>query len=135
MQSPRFNVHVAAGLAAFGFTAIRLLAAPLTLASAEQAVIEALITQDRDTRWDEKHIIADTTQAPFTYLKYEDFVEDLRRTAARRDQPFREALEDFITKNKTSVQTGPIRWKTLVFHFGSRRDFVVHLEMRFRMFT
>ena len=33
------------------------------------------------------------------------------------------------------IQTGPLMGKDLGFHFGSRRDSVIHPEMRFRMFT
>src|ERR1039458_3209322 len=33
-----------------------------------------------------------------------------------------------------NFQTGPIRGKALGFHLGSRRDSVVHPEMRFKIF-
>ena len=107
MQATRLNLPLLAAVLVLG--AIPAPAASLNLTSDEQAVINALVAQDAGTKEWKKHVVADTTSAqpPLAYQKYGEFAAGLRRDAGnQRDQPFREAVEDFITKNRSPVQFG-----------------------------
>ena len=78
-----------------------------TLTLAEQEVIEALIPQDSETMASKKHVIEETTSVRIMLLSYENydtFEESLRQGANDRDQAFREALDDFLKKNRSATQ-------------------------------
>jgi dsDNA-binding SOS-regulon protein len=77
-----------------------------TLPIAEQEVIEALISQDSATKFSKKHIIKETTSVRELHMSesYDAFSERLRRGANDRDEAFKEALDDFLKKNKTAVK-------------------------------
>ena len=54
-----------------------------------------------------KHVIKETTSVRLMLLSYESydtFAEELRQAANARDQAFREALDDFLKKNRTATQ-------------------------------
>lgn len=76
-----------------------------TLTSAEQEVVEALLSQHFDTRNSKQQVIVDTTSvSKLLWGTYDDFSRSLRKKAASRDPAFREALEGFLEKNKTAVR-------------------------------
>ncbi len=107
MQASRLNMVLLVGLLGVGAVTARSASFNLTLE--EQSVINALLTQDGETKEWKKHVVAEMTlaQPPLAYQKYDDFAADLRRDAGnQRDQPFREAVEDFITKNRSPIQFG-----------------------------
>ena len=88
-------------------SAPRARSASSTLTLAEQEVIEALIPQDSATMASKKHVIKETTSVRLMLLSYESydtFAEELRQAANARDQAFREALDDFLKKNRTATQ-------------------------------
>jgi dsDNA-binding SOS-regulon protein len=77
-----------------------------TLTLTEQEVIEALLPQAVMTRHSKKHVIEDTTSVRMLQMgkDYDSFSEGLRQEAKHSDEPFREALDDFLKKNKADVQ-------------------------------
>jgi len=76
-----------------------------TLTLAEQEVIEALLTQDFDTKDSKKHVITETTSVSSLHSgTYDAFSKSLREEAKLRDQEFREALDDFLQKNQTAIR-------------------------------
>ncbi len=78
---------------------------PSTLTPTEQEVIEALLSQHFDTKNSKQQVIVDTTSVSrILWGTYDDFSKSLRKEAEGRDQAFREALEDFLKKNRTAVQ-------------------------------
>ena len=90
--------------------ALSVCAAAPTLTLAEQAVIEALLPQESASK---KYVIEERTsismlQSDHGALQldnaYDTFANPLREEAKDRDKAFKEALEDFLKKNKTPVQ-------------------------------
>ncbi len=77
-----------------------------TLTLAEQEVIEALIPQDIETQESKKHVIEETTSVQDLHFgeSYDEFSADLRRQAKDCDDSFREALDDFLKKNRSAVR-------------------------------
>lgn len=77
-------------------------AAP-TFTPAEQAVIEAIISQE--AKGSNRHVIEDTTSSGMSWAtNYAEYAGMLRHDAAKYDGAFKEALEDFIQKNSTNTQ-------------------------------
>ncbi len=78
---------------------------PGALAPAEQEVVNALLSQHFDTKNSKQQVIVDITSVSrILWGTYDDFSKSLRKEAEGRDQAFREALEDFLKKNKTAVR-------------------------------
>jgi hypothetical protein len=83
----------------------RARAAAATLTLAEQDVIEALLTQDFDTKNSKQHVIRETTSvSQLQSGTYDAFSKSLREEAKQRDQAFKEALDNFLQKNKTAIR-------------------------------
>lgn len=88
-------------------------AAAPTLTLAEQEVIEALLSQEIGTKISKKHVITEYTSTRMLQPDkgvlqlanaYDTFANSLREQAKDGDNAFREALDDFLKKNKTDVQ-------------------------------
>ncbi len=78
---------------------------PTTFTPAEQEIVEALLSQHFDTKNSKQQVIVDTTSVSrILWGTYDDFSRSLRKEAEGRDKAFREALDDFLKKNKTAVR-------------------------------
>jgi hypothetical protein len=77
-----------------------------TLTLAEQEVIEALLRQDAQVRVGKRLVIQEIASMDGVHSgdSTEKAAADLRRDARDRDSAFKEALEDFLAKNKTDTR-------------------------------
>jgi hypothetical protein len=107
-------MHISRSILAFTALAIvlalsktRALSASSILTLTEQEVFEALIAQDSETMASKKLVIKETTSVQMmllSYKNYDEFAESLRHGAHDRDEAFKEALDDFLKKNRTATQ-------------------------------
>jgi hypothetical protein len=84
-----------------------------TLTLTEQEVIEVLLAQEIGAKVSKKHVIMEYTSIQMLRPDqgvlelanaYDTFANSLRDQAKDRDKAFKKALDDFLEKNKTSVQ-------------------------------
>ena len=77
-----------------------------TLTPAEQDVIDALLQQDTEMKASMHHVIQEATSVSSLYGigNLKTLSSTLRVQAKDHDKAFREAVDDFIKKNKTPVQ-------------------------------
>jgi len=110
MRNLAFKTALAVLIFAPIMSLLSVRAAAPTLTLAEQGVIESLLSQELGTKVSKKHIITEYTsiRPDNGVLQLDDvcdtFANSLREEAKDRDKAFREALEDFLKKNKIPVQ-------------------------------
>jgi len=80
-------------------------AAP-TLTLDEQGVIEALLQQNYRAKVSRTYVVKETASIRELYFNenYDSFSRSLRAQAEHCDGPFKEAVEDFLQKNRIPVQ-------------------------------
>jgi hypothetical protein len=80
-------------------------AATSTLTVAEQEVLNALFSQDAEGRTANRLVIEETTSVRrIRGDSHQKFATDLRKEALAREPAFKEALEDFLQKNKEDTK-------------------------------